>query len=113
MEAQQNLFTELVEPIVQEEATLEERFAAFHRANPQVLEAFIRLARKARDHGVKRYGINALAEVLRWETRIETRGSGWKINNSFRPFYARLAMVAAPDLDGFFETRAGRHHHDD
>jgi hypothetical protein len=35
---------------------------------------------------------------------LATDGEPWKLNNSFTPWYARLAMTE-PDLDGFFHTR--------
>lgn len=89
------------------EASIQERFAAFHAAHPEVYDELAALARKARRAGRDRLGIGMLWEVLRWERTL--RGvedpSGFKLNDHYRSRYARLLMDREPDLAGLFETR--------
>jgi hypothetical protein len=95
----------LVQPKVVKGATLRERFESFHRLNPHVAENLFKLAKRAKDRGVKRWAVKALIEHLRWQTVMQTEGEVWKINNNHAPFYARLLMKEHQELDGFFETR--------
>lgn len=95
----------LVQPKVVKGATLRERFESFHRLNPHVAENLYKLAKRAKDRGVKRWAVKALIEHLRWQTVMQTEGEVWKINNNHAPFYARLLMKEHEELDGFFETR--------
>lgn len=53
----------------------------------------------------RRLSINLLFERLRWYTEIETQGDPFKVNNTFRAWYARLLMRQEPALAGVFETR--------
>lgn len=84
--------------------TIESRFAAFHRANPDIYTKLVRLARELR---AKRphYGIRPLIEIVRYDQAMTNADDGFKINNDFCSRYARLIMDNEPDLDGFFETR--------
>ncbi len=85
--------------------TIHDAFVAFHASNPQVYQALRRLALAMRRRGVKQFGIAALFEVLRYEAALRTAGDEFKLNNSYRSFYARLLMEREGELAGFFETR--------
>jgi len=85
--------------------TLEDRFRAFHAANPSVYRRLLVLSRGLVDQGRTRIGIGMLFEVMRWEQMLYTTGEPWKLNNSFRSRYARLLMAQEPELAGVFETR--------
>ena len=87
--------------------SLEEQFAAFHAANPQVYVALRALALSMRRQGVRKAGIGQLFEVLRWQYALQTRGGDFKLNNNFRSFYARLLDNEA-ELHGLFEMRVQR-----
>lgn len=109
--AQPTLFEPLppmVAPTYQKGDTIEQRFNAFHAANPKICEALRRLALDMRRHGMSRWSINAAFEVLRWQVAITTNSADFKLNNDFRSLYARLLMDSDPLLDGFFETRCRR-----
>ena len=82
-----------------------EAFAAYHAANPQVYAALRRFALEAKRAGRPRIGINEVHERVRWHTTVEARHDSFKVNNNWRPFYARLLMHEEPELEGFFETR--------
>lgn len=94
----------LVTPEVPAGATLPERFAAFHGANPHVADALEALAAQwlARR---PRVGVKALVERLRWESGIATEGDAYRLNNSFTAFYARLLIERRPEWADSIETR--------
>jgi hypothetical protein len=91
--------------------TWEQRFQKFHEANPHVYCGLVNLARELKRKGVPKYGMAALYEVLRYRsitTQETTPGSGYKLNNSYRAYYARLIEKNEPDLAGFFKMRETR-----
>lgn len=98
-----NLFDLLQQP---DQTELERRFVEFHRANPKVCEELTRLARLLKARGHNRIGMKMLFEQLRWLHALKTTDlSGFKLNNNYTAYYARLIMDKNPDLQGFFETR--------
>lgn len=94
-----------VTPEVSREATIQERFEAFHRANPGVYAAYRSAALQLVQSGITRYGIGSLTEMLRWEFAIRTKQDAFKINNNFRSRYARMLMEHEAELKDFFELR--------
>jgi hypothetical protein len=97
-----------VAPNYQKGDTIEQRFRAFHAANPQVYRELRGMALGIRRRGTTRYGIAGLFEVLRYRYSIQTSGDSFKLNNDFRALYARMLMDSEPELAGFFETRERR-----
>lgn len=95
----------LTEPDYTPEATLAERFAAFHRANPHVADALEHLAEQWLAAGHSRVGMKALVERLRWESGIRTVGGAYRINNSHVSFYARLLVERRPEWADAIEMR--------
>jgi hypothetical protein len=86
--------------------TIADRFEQFHEANPDVYRVLVRLAREWIDRtGRRNIGIGALAERARWEIAIETKTPDFKINNTYRAFYARLIELQEKDLRGVFHFR--------
>lgn len=77
---------------------LDDDFLAFTMAHPEVVSAFVGLAREAMNRGEK-YGAKALVEILRWQRRVG------HINNNTVSRLARYAMEQHRELDGYFETR--------
>lgn len=57
--------------------------------------------------GFKNYSVNAIFERIRWETdQADVDGkSTFKLNNNYRPFYARRFMKIYVKHDGFFRLR--------
>lgn len=96
----------VVEPTdVNERLSIDERFAAFRAAYPEVLEYIRRLAIHAVRAGRTRLGIAQLWEVARWNLWSEAREKGYKLNNDFRAPAARWLMATEPELADVFETR--------
>lgn len=86
--------------------TLRERFEVFHAQNPRVYELFDRFAMDAVRAGRKRIGAKMLWERMRWYTSVETKDpEGWKLNNDWHAFYARLWLACHPEHENFFELR--------
>lgn len=85
-----------------------QRFRDFHAANPDVYAALVRFTREAITRSRrKRASIAAVYERARWELSLRTtEREPAALNNSYRPFYARLIMAQEADLRGVFETRA-------
>ncbi len=91
-----------------ERKPLEERFADFHQAHPEVYIALIQLTKQAKRAGARRLGIAMLFEVLRWEwilSRLPAANEAWKLNNDYKSRYARLIMQNEEWAAGMFETR--------
>lgn len=101
-------FEPIKQPTVAREATIQERFEAFHRANPQVYAALRGLALQMLGNGVRQYGIKGLFEILRWQFALQTKGEPFKLCNDYTSRYARLLVNLNPELDGFFEFRSLR-----
>lgn len=87
------------------ELTIEERCAAFDRANPEVYAELRRLALEAVRAGRRRLAIAQLVEVARWNLETAARSDGYKLNNSYRAIWARRLMAEEPELADVFEVR--------
>ncbi len=83
-------------------------FTAYHSANPQVYAKMRQYALEAKAAGRTHFGINMIHERVRWYTNVEAVGDLWKLNNNYRPFYARLLMANEPELAGLFELRTAK-----
>jgi hypothetical protein len=72
-----------------------------------VVDAIRRRARELRQRGWTRYGIQAIAEVVRFDHALSVGPdeAGYKVNNSHLSRLARDLMREEPSLAGFFETR--------
>ena len=97
----------LVIPDHEPDATIAERFAAFHAANPHVADALETLAEQWLTTN-RRVGTKALVERLRWEAGIQTASTDYRINNSLTSHYARLLIERRPEWAQRIETRALR-----
>lgn len=96
----------LTSPEYVDEATIQERFEAFHAANPWVYRAFVTLTEDWLRRGHDRIGIGMLTEVIRWQYGRATDGSEpFRVNNNFRSRYVRLLLDEHPEWTSVFETR--------
>ena len=87
--------------------SLAERFEAFHAANPQVYVAMKKLTHRISASGRNEYSIAGIFEVIRFSWAIQTRSlDDYKINNNYKPFYARLLNRDPEVPDGFFAERS-------
>lgn len=98
-------------PVGVADASIQMRFEAFHRNNPQVYTILVRLARRGRGAGRNRLGMKMLFEVVRWEwiiAGLPDDSEEFKLNNNYTSRYARLIMEQEGDLTGIFDTRGLR-----
>lgn len=79
-------------------------FNRYDAENPQIWKAFLRYAFEAKNKGFKNYSANGIFEIIRWHTDISARDS-FKVNNNFRPDYARKLMTLHPEFKDFFRVR--------
>ncbi len=98
--------TPIIEPTADDprDGTIAERALRFHARNPHVYRLAVKVARFMKNRGLKRYGIGAVWEIMRFKY-LETTGDIYKLNNNHRAFYARLIMETETDLSGFFQIR--------
>ncbi len=85
--------------------SIQERFEAFHDANPWVCRALEQLTADLVGRGRRRIGIKSLFEVLRWHYNRATEGDDFRLNNSYTSRYARLLIDRHPEWADVFETR--------
>lgn len=84
----------------------EEAAAKFDSAHPEVYALVQRFAFEAIGRGRRRIGIAAVWERIRWHFDVELDGGdGYKLNNSFRAYYARRFQADHPQHAGLFEVR--------
>lgn len=95
----------LVQPNTQPTESIQERFEAFHAANPWVLTALEKLTREHLETGARRLGIGMLWEVIRWKYASATRGDDFRANNNFRSRYVRLLRARNPEWSDVFAVR--------
>lgn len=88
-----------------EDESTAEKFEQFHADNPVVYATLCSLAREWVARTGRPAGIGQLTERCRWEIAMRTNDPQFKINNNYRPYYARLIMISEPDLTGIFELR--------
>lgn len=83
------------------------KFEDFHLANPGVYAAFLFVSRlTVRRTSTTRLGLSQMLELVRWTIAINTvSGDDFKVSDACKTFYARLAMLDDPDLDGRFHTK--------
>lgn len=98
---------QLTFPELPENATIQERFEAFHEANPWVFKAMVREILHARTIGFRRIGIAFITERLRWQYAETTYdgASSFKLNNDYRSRYTRMILSTFPDLSNFITRR--------
>ena len=80
-------------------------FKEFHAANPEVWILFQEFTFKSISAGRAHYSCNAIFERIRWHVDIDTRGDAAKLNNNFRPYYARMFIAKNPEYADFFRNR--------
>lgn len=79
-------------------------FKDYHKENPQIWEAFKKYSFEAKKRGFKNYSAYSIFELVRWYTETRAKGK-YKLNNNFRPDYARKMMAEFTDFEGFFRVR--------
>ena len=81
-----------------------DRFKIYHAENPKIYEIFKSYANMLIAIGVKNLSAYLIYERMRWESLV-SGNDGYKLNNNYRPYYARLYMQDHPRYEGYFELR--------
>jgi hypothetical protein len=84
---------------------LQDRFEVYHKENPRVYELFVKFAKEVKAAGFKNFSANAIFERIRWYVSVETVGDKFKVNDNYRPYYARKMMQDFPEFEGFLNIR--------
>jgi hypothetical protein len=79
-------------------------FKEYDKQNPHIWEAFKEFSLNAKQKGFSNYGSSGIFEIIRWNTNIQSRDL-YKINNNYKPHYARKMMLEFPEFEGFFRVR--------
>lgn len=80
-------------------------FLDFHARNPHIYQLFCRFALQAAARR-SRFSARTVLHRIRWYTSVETDDpQGFKVNDHWSPFYARLFEQDHPEHAGFFEKR--------
>lgn len=89
----------------QVEAVMLERFLDYFEANPLIWTRFKFFAYEKLYKG-RKVGAKAIMERLRWDCGDLAKGpDGYKVNNTYATYYARLLTETDPAFDGFFQFR--------
>jgi hypothetical protein len=80
-------------------------FEQYDKDNPQIWQAFIHFTLQTMGKGFSRYSANGIFEVIRWHYAFKNGDKQFKVNNIYRPDYARKFMKQFPQHEGFFEIR--------
>lgn len=85
---------------------MHEQFLNFHQQFPQVYVLFERFALRLLRMGHKKIGSKMIIERIRWEVATGSRDvDGFKINNNYTAYYARMFMDNNKEYKDCFETR--------
>jgi hypothetical protein len=88
------------------EETIQERFLAFDRANPEVYAAFKDFSLRLLNAGRTHYSADGILHTVRFHTAVNgDRDGGFKIDNNFSSRYARKLAAEDTRFAEFFEFR--------
>jgi hypothetical protein len=82
-----------------------EKAKQFDKENPQVYTLFKQFTFEAIQAGRKVLSAELIINRIRWETEVVTTGDTYKINQNWKPYYARKFMQDFPEYRDFFRTR--------
>lgn len=81
-----------------------QKFMFYHVANPQIWRSFENKALALWNNGIKHFGAKAIFETIRYEETLAKGADGFKANNNWAAYYARIFQYKH-NIENFFETR--------
>lgn len=82
------------------------KFKQFHKDNPEVYQHVKTATRELVNQGFEQIGTMLLFEMVRYHPKFRTgTNEKWKLNNTYKPFYARMLTHEYPELKGMIKTR--------
>jgi GNAT superfamily N-acetyltransferase len=85
-----------------------QRAADWMRLNPEAVAEMERLALDAASRG-RRFGWKLVAEVVRWNMRLDQGAEGYGLNNVLVAYIGRALVARHPHLAEFVEMRRAKH----
>jgi hypothetical protein len=88
--------------------SIQEQFEVFHRDNPHIYAALVKIGRELFDRGHMKFNLEICWDRLRWLTQFERPKQDddtYKLNDIYVSRYARLIMAQEPDFAGVFSLR--------
>lgn len=82
-----------------------QKFMIYHMGNPDVWRHFEDCALALINNGIKHFGAKAIAEHIRYEKTLQRGADGFRLNNNYPAYYARIFQIKHPAHADFFETR--------
>lgn len=79
-------------------------FLTWCRERPAIWNEFERVALKAFQDGIGKWGAKGVAEVVRWNLR-ERKVGDYKFKNEYVHYFARIFVWKHPEAKDFFEFR--------
>tara|TARA_B100000123_G_scaffold272568_1_gene255953 strand:+ start:397 stop:783 length:387 start_codon:yes stop_codon:yes gene_type:complete len=81
-------------------------FIDFHYANPHVFTKYRNYAYIVFKRGLRKSSSELIFNRLRWFEAVQTTDPLFKLNNNYKPYYARLLMSIGPFKENnFFDLR--------
>ena len=77
--------------------------ARWIKSHPEVAKLFLKHAKESAEAG-QAFGMKALAEQVRWQTKIK-HGKGYKISNNHIAYIARWIIAEDPTIEEFLRFR--------
>ena len=96
---------DLLKLIADKQEQFSHEFIDWLPKNDHVWKAFVRETNKVIAIGFKHYSARTIIHVLRHHSAIAEKGSGWKINNNFSPYLARLFALKCPQFADIFQYK--------
>ena len=85
---------------------IEEQAIDFITKHPKAWALFVSFTFEAINKGFETYSAYAICERMRWEmTFFSEAPTEFKLNNNYRPYFARWFMAQYPEHKGFFRLR--------
>jgi hypothetical protein len=92
--------------VAENSALFTKKFAVWLPENFVVYDAFVDETFKLIERGFTHYSARTILHYLRHHTAISQHSNdGWKLNNDYSPYMARLFDLMHPHLSGLFEYR--------
>jgi hypothetical protein len=85
--------------------TLPQKFIDYHAKYPKVYEYYKGVIAQLINRGFKKYSSDGVLHIVRFTKHDEIKKDGFKVNNNYTPYYARLYESEHPELKGFFAKR--------
>jgi hypothetical protein len=85
--------------------TYPQKFIEYHAKYPKVYEYYKGVIAQLINRGFKKYSSDGVLHIVRFTKHDEIKKDGFKVNNNYTPYYARLYESEHPELKGFFAMR--------